>query len=72
MAQRSRPTSNKWRREQSRVAKQKAKEARRVEKSKQDRDSTDPPADDAGVDPDIAHITPGPQPRADWQNDGDE
>jgi hypothetical protein len=72
MAQRSRPTSNKWRREQSRVAKQKAKEARRVEKSKQDRESTDTPAADTSGDPDIAHIRPGPQPPADWQTDGDE
>jgi len=66
MAQRSRPTSNKRQREQARVAKQKAKEARRMEKSRQDRET---PRSNGGVDPDIAHIQPGPQPLADWQTD---
>jgi hypothetical protein len=69
MAQRSRPTSNKRQREQARVAKQKAKEARRLEKSRQDREA---PRANGAVDPDIAHIQPGPQPPADWQMEDDE
>jgi hypothetical protein len=46
--------------------KQKAKEARRAERS--GRPATRG-AD--GVDPDIAHIQPGPQPLADWQIEDD-
>lgn len=62
MANRSRPTLLKREREKARMEKQRAKEARRAERSKR-------PAErgPAGVDPDIAHITPGPQPPADWQ-----
>jgi len=62
MANRSRPTLLKREREKARMEKQRAKEARRAERSKR-------PADrgPGGVDPDIAHITPGPQPLADWQ-----
>lgn len=62
MANRSRPTLLKREREKSRVEKQKAKEARRAERSQR-------PATrrDDGVDPDIAHIRPGPQVPADWQ-----
>ena len=67
MANRSRPTLLKREREKARMEKQKAKEARRAERTRrpaQDRDS--------GVDPDIAHIRPGPQPLADWQIEADE
>ena len=63
MANRSRPTLLKREREKARIEKQKAKEARRADRSQRpaQRSSGD------GVDPDIAHIQPGPQPLADWQ-----
>ena len=67
MANRSRPTLLKREREKARIEKQKAKEARRAERTQR------PSADrESGVDPDIAHIQPGPQPLADWQIDPDE
>jgi hypothetical protein len=62
MAQKSRPTLMKREREKARVEKQKMKEARRADRSAQPNSR---PND--GVDPDIAHIKPGPQPLADWQ-----
>ena len=62
MAQRSRPTLMKREREKARMEKQKMKEARRADRSQR---PTDRPGD--GIDPDIAHIKPGPQPLADWQ-----
>ena len=67
MAQRSRPTLMKREREKARMEKQKLKEARRADRSQR-------PADRAanGIDPDIAHIKPGPQPLADWQIDPEE
>lgn len=67
MAQRSRPTLMKREREKARMEKQKMKEARRADKP-------DRPSDRAagGIDPDIAHIKPGPQPLADWQIDPEE
>jgi hypothetical protein len=51
-------------REKARMERQKMKEARRADRSQR-------PAQrgDDGVDPDIAHIKPGPQPLADWQLD---
>jgi hypothetical protein len=67
MANRSRPTLLKREREKARLEKQKVKEARRAERTHR---STQPRAD--GVDPDIAHIQPGPQPPADWQIEADE
>lgn len=66
MAQRSRPTITKRQREQARIAKQKDKLARRAEKPTQTVRRGD------GVDPDIADITPGPQPLADWQIETEE
>ena len=67
MAQRSRPTLMKREREKARMEKQKMKEARRADRAQR-------PSDRAsdGVDPDIAHIKPGPQPLADWQVDATE
>jgi hypothetical protein len=62
MAQKSRPTLMKREREKARVEKQKMKEARRADRSQR---PSDRPSD--GMDPDIAHIKPGPQPLADWQ-----
>lgn len=67
MAQRSRPTLMKREREKARMEKQKMKEARRADKPT----GSSPRAAD-GVDPDIAHIKPGPQPLADWQIDPEE
>ena len=69
MAQRSRPTITKRQREQARIAKQKDKAARRAEKSRRPAST---PASPDGMDPDIAHIRPGPQPPAEWQIEGDE
>jgi hypothetical protein len=62
MAQKSRPTLMKREREKARVEKQKMKEARRADRSGRPNERRDD-----GVDPDIAHIKPGPQPLADWQ-----
>lgn len=62
MAQRSRPTLMKREREKARMEKQKMKEARRADRPQRPSDRS---AD--GMDPDIAHIRPGPQPLADWQ-----
>jgi hypothetical protein len=67
MAHRTRPTLLKREREKARVERQKSKQARREEKAK--RPAT---RSEGGVDPDIAHIQPGPQPLADWQIDEDE
>lgn len=64
MAQRSRPTLMKREREKARMERQKMKEARRADRSQRPAQRSD-----AGVDPDIAHIKPGPQPLADWQVD---
>jgi hypothetical protein len=62
MANRSRPTLLKREREKARIEKQKAKEARRADRSKRPAGRSS-----EGIDPDIAHITPGPQPLAEWQ-----
>jgi hypothetical protein len=68
MANRSRPTLLKREREKARIEKQQVKEARRADRSQRpnQRSSND------GVDPDIAHIQPGPQPLADWQIEEEE
>ena len=67
MAQRSRPTLMKREREKARMEKQKMKEARRADRAQRpaDRNSN-------GIDPDIAHIKPGPQPLADWQIEAED
>jgi hypothetical protein len=67
MANRSRPTLLKREREKARMEKQKAKEARRAERTRRPAQERE-----GGVDPDIAHIRPGPQPLADWQIEADE
>lgn len=67
MAQRSRPTLMKREREKARMERQKMKEARRADRSQR---PSERPAD--GLDPDIAHIKPGPQPLADWQLEVEE
>ena len=67
MANRSRPTLMKREREKARLEKQKTKQARRAERSRQ---GDQRPAD--GIDPDIAHIRAGPQAKQDWQIDPEE
>ena len=62
MAQRSRPTLMKREREKARMEKQKMKEARRADRAQRPSERSA-----NGIDPDIAHIKPGPQPPADWQ-----
>jgi hypothetical protein len=54
-------------REKARMEKQKMKEARRADKP-----APGSPRAADGIDPDIAHIKPGPQPLADWQIDPEE
>jgi hypothetical protein len=49
-------------REKARMEKQKMKEARRADRSQRPGGRSSD-----GLDPDIAHIKPGPQPLADWQ-----
>lgn len=67
MAQRSRPTLMKREREKARIERQKMKEARRADRAHRPVErSTN------GIDPDIAHIKPGPQPLADWQIEAEE
>jgi hypothetical protein len=67
MAQKSRPTLMKREREKARLERQKQKAARRADRSRREAPSR---AD--GVDPDIAHIQPGPQPLQDWQIEEEE
>ena len=55
------PSMNKRLKERQRQEKQREKAAKRIERSKE---KADRPAAEAGVDPDIAHIIPGPQPIA--------
>lgn len=69
MANNSRPTVSKRAREKARIDRQKEKEQRRAEA--RDRRGAAPPRS-GDEDPDIAGITPGPQPRPDWLDDLDE
>jgi hypothetical protein len=64
MARNARPTAAKREREKSLLERRQQKAARRLD-AKERRETTGPRRDD--VDPDIAHITLGPQPLADWQ-----
>ena len=64
MANRSRPTLQKREREKARLERQRHKEQRRQE-TKERRAQQGPRP--TGEDPDLAGITPGPQPLADWQ-----
>ena len=69
MAKSTRPTANKRAREKARIDRQKEKERRRVE-VREKRASA--PARSDGVDPDIAGIVAGPQPRPEWFEDDEE
>jgi uncharacterized protein YaiL (DUF2058 family) len=64
MARNARPTAAKREREKSLNERRQQKAARRQD-VKQRKAIESPRLD--GVDPDIADITPGPQPLADWQ-----
>jgi len=54
------PGHLKRQKEAKRAEKQREKDARREERK---REKSDKPDDAGGVDPDIAHIVPGPQPK---------
>ena len=69
MARNARPTAAKREREKNLAEKRKEKAARRQDVKQ--RKASEPARAD-GVDPDIADITPGPQPLADWQIDDAE
>ncbi|GMU58746.1 MAG: hypothetical protein IT380_02130 [Myxococcales bacterium] len=62
------PARNKRQKELARLERQKEKDARREERKKEkaERPATD---SSSGVDPDIAHITPGPQPVPEWMTE---
>jgi hypothetical protein len=64
MANRSRPTLQKREREKARLERQRQKEQRRQETKERRSHAAPRPV---GEDPDLAGITPGPQPLADWQ-----
>jgi len=55
------PGHLKRQKEARRAEKQRDKDARREERKKEKSERGDKP--DAGIDPDIAHIVPGPQPK---------
>jgi hypothetical protein len=63
MARNARPTAAKREREKALIERRQQKFARRQD-AKTKKPTNEP---DAGEDPDIAHIKPGPQPLADWQ-----
>jgi len=65
MARNARPTAAKREREKSLNERRQQKAARRQDVKQ--RKATESPRPDGGIDPDIADITPGPQPLADWQ-----
>jgi len=69
MAQNARPTAAKREREKALAERRKFKESRR--RDTKERKLTEVSPTD-GVDPDIAHIKPGPQPLADWQVEEEE
>ena len=69
MAQNARPTAAKREREKALAERRKFKENRR--RDTKERKLTEGPRTD-GIDPDIAHIKPGPQPLADWQVEEEE
>jgi len=70
MAKKSRPTFQKRAKELARQRKREAKEARRLE-TKERKANAKPRVDDE--DPDIAGITPGPQPLPEqWDDNSDE
>jgi hypothetical protein len=69
MAQNARPTAAKREREKALAERRRSKEARRRDVKERKLTAGERPE---GVDPDIAHIKPGPQPLADWQVEEEE
>jgi hypothetical protein len=69
MAKSTRPTANKRAREKARIDRQKEKERRRAEVREK---KASAPTRDGDVDPDIAGIVAGPQPRPEWLDDEEE
>ena len=69
MAQNARPTAAKREREKALAERRRSKEARRRDTKERKTAEGGRPE---GVDPDIAHIKPGPQPLADWQIEEEE
>jgi hypothetical protein len=61
----SNPSVNKRQKERARAEKQRDKAMKKKER-KDEKDRTPGAQGPQGVDPDIAHITPGPQPPPDW------
>ena len=61
MAQNGRPTLTKRQREAKRLARRRVKEEKRAQLKEERRQQPSAPSD-SDVDPDIAHIVPGPQP----------
>lgn len=64
MARNARPTAAKREREKALIERRQQKAAKREDSKRRKAEQGPVPA---GVDPDIAGITPGPQPLADWQ-----
>jgi hypothetical protein len=64
MARNARPTAAKREREKTLTERRQQKAARRQDAKQRKAGET---RREDGVDPDIADITPGPQPPADWQ-----
>lgn len=69
MAQNARPTAAKREREKALAERRRSKEARRRDVKERKLAPGEKPD---GIDPDIAHIKPGPQPLADWQVEEEE
>ncbi len=61
----SNPSVNKRQKERARAEKQREKAIRRQQR-KEEKDRKPGDSSQTDVDPDIAHIVPGPQPPPDW------
>lgn len=70
MSQQGRLTAAKRERERALAERRKQKAAQRAEA--RDRQASGQRHNPAGVDPDIAHIVPGPQPLQEWQEQEQE
>jgi hypothetical protein len=69
MAKNSRPSGNKRARERAQAERNKEKQNRRLERKERKANSGPRPE---GEDPDLAGIVPGPQPRPEWLEEGEE
>jgi hypothetical protein len=66
MAGQGRPSAAKRQRERALAERRRQKLAHRIE-AKHERQQSQVTSAAAGIDPDIAHIVPGPQPPLPWQ-----